>query len=116
VGRLPVPDDAFAQEAGMSTSAFEDFFYGACLRDWGCEGDRMRRSRDRFDAADEVRIVGDGHDLTLSPRGPAGRGRRRPREHAGGEFFFSPVEDSAEGTILFDVPTELDGAPVSGSA
>jgi leucyl aminopeptidase (aminopeptidase T) len=28
------PTDAFAQEAGMSTAAFEDFFYGACLRDW----------------------------------------------------------------------------------
>ena len=30
----------------------------------------------------------------------------------GGEFFFAPVEDSAEGTILFDVPTDLEGAPV----
>ena len=33
----------------------------------------------------------------------------------GGEFFFSPLEDSAEGTIHFDVPTELDRAPVAGS-
>ncbi len=32
----------------------------------------------------------------------------------GGEFFFSPVEDSAEGTIFFDVPSELDTAPVEG--
>ena len=27
----------------------------------------------------------------------------------GGEFFFSPVEDSAEGTIFFDVPDRLRG-------
>ena len=32
----------------------------------------------------------------------------------GGEFFFSPLEDSAEGTIFFDVPTALRRAPVSG--
>jgi aminopeptidase len=30
----------------------------------------------------------------------------------GGEFFFSPLEDSAEGTILFDVPTELETSAV----
>ena len=31
----------------------------------------------------------------------------------GGEFFFSPIEDSADGTILLNVPTELGTAAVS---
>ena len=44
----------------MPLTAFEDFFYGACLRDWDAEGERMQRLLARFDAADEVRIVGDG--------------------------------------------------------
>ena len=47
----------------MATDEFADFLYGACLRDWDAERERMQRYADRFDAADEVRIVGggDGH-------------------------------------------------------
>ena len=47
----------------MSLAAYEDFFYNACLRDWDTESQGMRRLLARFDAADEVRIVGAGTDL-----------------------------------------------------
>jgi aminopeptidase len=60
------PTPALAQDAGMSTEEFADFLYGACLLDWNAERARMQRYADRFDAADEVRIVGDGTDLRLS--------------------------------------------------
>ena len=46
-----------------------DFLYGACLLDWDAERTRMQRYADRFDAADEVRIVGDGTDIRLSIAG-----------------------------------------------
>lgn len=108
------PTNALAQEAGMSLAAFEDFFYGAVLRDWDEESKAMHRLLVRFDAADEVRIVGAETDLTLSLRGRTGDVDDGHVNMPGGEFYFSPVEDSAEGTILFDVPTDLDGAPVSG--
>lgn len=108
------PTNAFAQEAGMPLAAFEDFFYGAVLRDWDAEGARMRRYCDRFDAADEVRIVGTETDLRLSLKGRTGEVDDGHVNVPGGEFFFSPLEDSAEGTIYLDVPTELDNAPVSG--
>ena len=95
------PTPALAQEAGMSLAEFADFLYGACLLDWDAERERMSRYAELFDAAEEVRLVGDGTDLRL---GIAGRttiidagGRNMP----GGEFFCSPVEDSAEGTIAF---------------
>lgn len=108
------PTNAYAQEAGMSLSAFEDFFYAAVLRDWDAEGERMSRYCDRFNQADEVRIVGAETDLRLSLKGRTGEVDDGHVNVPGGEFFFSPLEDSAEGTILFDVPTELDSAPVSG--
>jgi aminopeptidase len=108
------PTNALAQEAGLTLSAFEDFVYGACLRDWDAEGEAMNRLLARFDAADEVRIVGAETDLRLSLRGRTGKVDDGRVNLPGGEFFFSPNEDSAEGTILFDVPTDLDGAPVSG--
>jgi aminopeptidase len=108
------PTNALAQEAGMSLGQFEDFFYDACLRDWDAESKEMHRLLARFDAADEVRITGAETELTLSLRGRSGEVDDGHVNMPGGEFFFSPLEDSAEGTILFDVPTTLDGAPVSG--
>ena len=77
------PTPALAQDAGMSSRAFEDFLYGACLLDWDAERERMSRYAERFDAADEVRIVGAETDLTLSiSRSDRGR-RRGRRQHAG---------------------------------
>jgi aminopeptidase len=108
------PTNALAQEAGMPLSAFEDFFYGACLRDWDAEGQSMQRLVERFDDADEIRIVGAETDLTLSLRGRKGEVDDGHTNMPGGEFFFSPIEDSAEGSIYFDLPTEFDAAPVSG--
>jgi len=108
------PTNALAQEAGMPLAAYEDFVYDACLRDWDAEAQGMHRLLARFNAADEVRIVGSETDLRLSLSGRAGEVDDGRMNLPGGEFFFSPVEDSAEGTILLDVPTEFEGAPVSG--
>jgi aminopeptidase len=97
--QYPVP--ALAQEAGMSASEFEDFLYGACLLDWDAEHERMRRYADLFDAAEDVRIVGDGTDLRLRLAGRPAKVDAGGANMPGGEFFFSPVEDSAEGEISF---------------
>jgi aminopeptidase len=108
------PTNAFAQEAGIPLAAFEDFFYRACVRDWDAESKSMHGLLARFDEADQVRIVGAETDLTLSLHGRRGEVDDGHVNMPGGEFFFSPIEDSAEGTIHFDVPTELESAPVSG--
>jgi aminopeptidase len=108
------PTNALAQQAGMSLPELEDLFYGACLRDWDEESKAMHRLLERFDAADEVRITGAETDLRLSLRGRTGLVDDGHENVPGGEFFFSPLEDSAEGTIYFDVPTELDAAAVNG--
>ena len=99
----------------MATDDFADFLFGACLLDWKAEGERMQRYADRFDAASEVHIVGERTDLRL---GIAGRtmlvdagGANMP----GGEFFCSPVEDSAEGEIVFaEFPAVLSGRELNG--
>jgi aminopeptidase len=108
------PTNALAQEAGMPLDAFKDFFYDACLRDWDTESKAMLRLLERFDAADEVRIVGDETDLRLSLAGRSGEADDGRVNLPGGEFFFAPIEDSAEGTIYLDVPTLFEGAAVSG--
>jgi aminopeptidase len=109
------PTPALAQDAGMSTRAFEDFLYGACLLDWDAERERMSRYAERFDAADEVRIVGAETDLTLSLEGRTGEVDAGGANMPGGEFFYSPVEDSAEGTLSFvEFPATYAGREVNG--
>jgi aminopeptidase len=109
------PTPALAQNAGMSSRAFEDFLYGACLLDWDAERERMSRFAERFDVADEVRIVGAETDLTLSLTGRTGKVDAGGGNMPGGEFYYSPVEDSAEGTISFlDFPAPWAGREVVG--
>ena len=109
------PTPALAQDAGMSSRAFEDFLYGACLLDWEAERERMSRYAERFDAADEVRIVGAETDLTLSLSGRSGKVDAGGGNMPGGEFFYSPVEESAEGTISFvEFPAPYAGREVTG--
>ena len=104
------PTPALAQDAGMPLGAFEDFLYDAVLLDWEAEHARLSKIATHFDAASEVRLVGEGTDLRLSLAGrrmevDAGKGNM-----PGGEIFGCPVEDSAEGTITFaEFPQLRDG-------
>ena len=109
------PTHALAQDAGLGLRGFERILYDAVLVDWAELEARMRRYADRFDAADEVRIVGSGTDLTLSLAGRHGDVDGGRTNMPGGEFFYAPVEDSAEGVIEFgEFPSVHEGAEVSG--
>jgi aminopeptidase len=109
------PTPALAQDAGMSLRPFEEFLYGACLLDWDAERERMGRYAARFDDADEVRLVGAETDLTLSLAGRTGQVDAGGANVPGGEFYYSPVEDSAEGSIAFtEFPATYGGREVNG--
>lgn len=110
------PTPALAQDAGMSLREFEDLLLDACTVDWTSERKRLRRLADRFQAGSQVRIVGPGTDLTVSVAERAwevdagGTSANLP----GGEFFTSPIEDSAEGTIAFsEFPGVYEGRDVT---
>jgi aminopeptidase len=110
------PTQALAQAAGMTLPQFTEFLYGAVLIDWEELAARMRRIAARFDAAREVRLVGEGTDLTFSLDGRTGRVDALGANMPGGEFFFSPVEDSAEGTIAYsEYPACYGGHEVVGA-
>jgi aminopeptidase len=95
------PTQALAQDAGMTFEQFEDFLYGSVLIDWASLEADMRVIGDRFDAAEEVQIRADGTDLRFSLAGRNGRVAGIGSNMPGGEVFYSPVEDSAEGEISF---------------
>ena len=111
------PTPALAQEAGLSLQEFEDFLYGACLLDWDAERDRMGQYARHFDQAEEVRLVGDGTDVRIGVAGRSALVDAGGANMPGGEFFVSPVEDSAEGEIVFgEFPAVYNGREVAGIA
>jgi aminopeptidase len=111
------PTQALAQDAGMTLPRFAEFLFGAVLIDWDELAARMRRIADRFDAARAVRIVGEGTDLRFSIEGRPAQVDAVGSNMPGGEFFFSPVEESAEGVIHFsEYPACYGGHDVVGAS
>ena len=109
------PTAALAQDARMPLAEFEDFLYGACLRDWDAEGKRMAKYMDRFNQASEVRIVGAGTDVTLSLDGREGEIDAGHANLPGGEFYFSPVEDATAGVVHFsEFPVAIEPHEIEG--
>lgn len=98
---LDFPTQAIAQDAGMTLAQFEEFYWEALLIDWDALAARMRRIAERFDAGSDVRIVGEGTDLRFSLEGRQGLVDALGANMPGGEVFYSPVEDSAEGVISY---------------
>jgi len=109
------PTPALAQDAGMTLEQFSEFLYGAVLLDWDAERERMSKIKEIFDDAAEVRIVGDGTDVTLSLAGREGMIDAAGANIPGGEVFYSPVEDSAEGVVEFsEFPAVYAGRELTG--
>jgi aminopeptidase len=109
-----VPNETFAQAAGMSLDAAMTFFFDATLRDWKEESRGYRQIRDRFQVASRVRIVGRDTDITFSTAGRTyvvGDGHINIPD---GEVYTAPVEDSAEGVIAFEYPGVYAGRTIDG--
>jgi len=110
------PTAALAQDAGMTLEQFEDFLYGAVLIDWPALEREMERIAERFDGAQEVRIVGQDTDLTFSLAGRKGKVSAAGANMPSGEVFYSPVEDSAKGVVTFsEYPAYYFGRDVNGA-
>jgi aminopeptidase len=109
------PTTAAAQDAGLPHAAFEDFLYGACLIDWHELRERMERIAENFDRAETVRIVAPETDIAFSLVGRQGKVDALSANMPGGEIFYSPIEDSAEGVITYsEYPACYLGHEVEG--
>ena len=110
------PTEALAQEAGMTLADYADFVFGACLLDWEPNATRMRRYMERFDAAETVRHRRPRHrSHAVDLAGRSGLVDDGHYNMPGGEFFYSPLEDSAEGVVEFsEFPALYQGAICEG--
>jgi aminopeptidase len=105
--RWPTP--ATAQLAGMSTEAFEDFYFEVCTLDYAKLKPGMKALKAWMEKTDKVHIKGPDTDLRFSikniPAVTCGGKHNIPD----GEVFSSPVRDSADGVIQFNTPSIYQG-------
>ncbi|MDB5326272.1 MAG: Leucyl aminopeptidase [Phycisphaerales bacterium] len=104
------PSPSMAQNAGMSTEAFEDFYFRVCAGvDYAKMATASKPLADLMTATNDVRLVGPGTDLTFSIKGLGGIACTGERNIPDGECFTSPVRDSINGTILYNAETIYRG-------
>lgn len=101
--RWPTP--SMAQLAGMSTEAFEDFYFEVCTLDYRKLQPGMKALKALMERTNRVEIKGPDTNLRFSMKGiPAvicGGDRNIPD----GEVFSCPIKDSVQGHVTFNAPT-----------
>jgi len=105
--RWPTP--SMAQSAGMSTEAFEDFYFQVCTLNYRKMARAMAPLEHRMKKADQVRIKGPGTDLAFSIKDIGAVMCKGDRNIPDGEVFSCPVRNSIQGRIQFNAPTLYSG-------
>ncbi|MCQ2054946.1 MAG: aminopeptidase [Fibrobacter sp.] len=108
------PNPSMAQGAKMSTEAFEDFYFKACLADYPKMAKAAQNLIDLMNKTDKVRLVANDTDITFSikdiPAVPCCGNMNIPD----GEVYTAPVQGSIEGVIHYNTPTLYEGKQFSG--
>ena len=110
--RWPTP--SMAQLAGMSTEAFEDFFFDVCTLDYRKLQPGMKALKGLMEKTDRVQIKGPGTDLRFSIKGIPAVSCGGDRNIPDGEVFSCPVKDSVEGCVTFNAPSIYQGTAFDG--
>jgi aminopeptidase len=105
--RWPTP--SMAQAAGMSTEAFEDYYFQVCTMDYRKMAKAMIPLERRMKTADRVLLRGPDTDLTFSLKGIGAKACNGRLNLPDGEVFSCPVKDSVNGCIQFNAPTSYAG-------
>jgi aminopeptidase len=115
------PTPAYAAEANMSRSAYEDFYFGACLAvdgdplsNWEKASQETQRLAAWMEDHQEVHVTAEGTDIKLGIGGRTFVPSLGKHNMPDGEFFTGPIEDSVEGEVTFHLPAVLRGREVAG--
>jgi len=106
---LRYPNQGMAQQAGMSTDAFEDFYFKVCNLDYSKMDRAMDALKARLDKADKVRITARGTDISFSIKGIGSKKCSGERNIPDGEIYTAPVKDSVNGVITYNTPSVEQG-------
>ena len=106
---LRYPTQGMAQLAGMSTRAFEDYYFNVCTMDYARMSLAMDPLVERMQACDRVRLTGPGTSLSFSIKGQQAIKCAGELNIPDGEVFTAPVRDSVEGTLRYNTPSLFQG-------
>ena len=104
------PTSAMAQQAAMSTEAFEDVYFRVCTLDYRRMIPGMKALADLMRKTDRVHIKGPGTDLQFVIKGIGAKECGGQRNIPDGEVFSCPVKESVEGYIQYNAPTVYLGS------
>lgn len=107
--RWPTP--SMAQQAGMSTEDFEDFYFRVCTADYAAMTKAVQPLKALMNRTDKVRITGHGTDLNFSIKDIPAVECTGNMNIPDGECFTSPVRNSVNGTIAFNSGSIYRGTP-----
>jgi len=117
------PTAAYATDAGMTRDDYEAYVASAMFLDredpvaaWQDLGRRQAGLVEFMSGVSEVRIEGDGTDLTISVAGRTWINSDGRRNMPSGEIFTGPVEASAQGRLRCSFPVCRSGREVVGIA
>jgi aminopeptidase len=110
--RWPTP--SMAQQAGLSTEKFEDFYFRVCTLDYARMTPGMNALAGLMRKTDRVHIKGPGTDLKFSIKGIGAKACGGLRNIPDGEVFSCPVRDSVEGVVQYNAPTVYLGTSFDG--
>lgn len=120
VGTL-FPTHAYAQDAEMSLSEYEDFVFGACMPEpddpvgyWRRFSAWQQKIIDWLEGKEHVHVVGPGTDLELDVAGRTFINSDGKNNMPSGEVFTGPVEESTSGHVTFSYPAIHQGREVTG--
>ena len=103
------PTSAMAQQAQMSTDAFEDFYFDVCTVDYRAMAESMKPLKELMEKTDQVKILGPETNLEFSIKDIPVVGCSGHRNIPDGEMFTSPVLDSIEGVIKVNTQSLFRG-------
>ncbi len=104
------PTAAMAQQAAMSTEAFEDFYFRVCTLDYKRMIGGMNVLAKLMGKTDQVHIKGPGTDLTFSIKNIGAVTCGGSRNIPDGEVFSCPVKNSVNGVVQYNAPTVYLGS------
>lgn len=106
---LRYPNEGMAQLAGMSTEAFEDYYFNVCTLDYSKMDKAMDSLGALIDKTDKVRLIAKDTDLTFSIKGIGHKKCSGSCNIPDGEIYTAPVRDSVNGVITYNAPSIKNG-------
>ncbi|PJF43269.1 MAG: aminopeptidase [Candidatus Thermofonsia Clade 1 bacterium] len=117
------PTPAYARDANMTLSEYEDFVYRACLLDqddpvagWLQLEAEQQRLIDFLRGKQRLHVKGKNIDLQMRIADRTWMNASGRVNFPDGEIFTAPVEDSVNGWVQFTYPAFYNGGVVRGAA